>query len=144
MKERLKSDPVVQKIFEDQDMDFDLFDGIPVDFSDEIDVSAKTINSRIILNKKLLKEPQEIMDRYFVHELTHSLQHMKTEGHRDPYEAHDYLDRPDEVEAFKYQIEFDKNNRGENEVVEYVEELIDYHDIPEHKKEDKKKELLDE
>lgn len=143
IRQELKEEPTAKKIFKDFGKDMDFLDGIPIDISDEIDVSAKTVNSRIILNKKLLDEPFEILMRYAVHELVHALQHMETSDADDPYSQHEYLDRPDELEAFQYQIEYDKNNRGENEVVEYVEELLDYHDIPEHEQEEKKSELLE-
>lgn len=139
----LKEDPVVLKLFEDKGKSLELIDGIPIDFSDEIDVSAKTINSRVILNKSLLSETYDILYRYAVHEVVHSLQHLDIENRVDDYEELDYLDRPDELEAFQYQIEADKNRRGEDEVIEYVEELVDYHDISEYKKEDKKEELLE-
>jgi hypothetical protein len=143
VRQELKNDPTVKKIFQEHGKDMDYLDGIPIDISDEIDVSAKTINSRVILNKRLLNEPFEILMRYAVHELVHALQHMESAFADDPYSEHEYLDRPDELEAFQYQIEYDKNNRGENEVVEYVEELLDYHDIPEHEQEEKKDELLE-
>lgn len=138
----LKEDPTAQKIFKDFGKSLEMLDGIPIDISDEIDVSAKTINSRIILNKKLLDEPFEILMRYAVHELVHSLQHLGIEDNSEN-DNQDYLDQPDEIEAFQYQAEFDKNNRGEDQVIEYVEELLDYHDIPEHEKEEKKNQLLE-
>ncbi len=144
IKQQLKIDPVTIKIFNDLDKDIEILEGIPIDFSDEIDVSAKTVNSRIILNKALMHEPFEIMMRYAIHELVHALQHMDLQNHvSDPYEDEEYLDRPDELEAFQYQIEFDKNNRGEEEVIEYVEDLVDYHDLEEADKDDKKSELLE-
>lgn len=143
VRQDLKEDPVVIKLFKDKKKDMELIDGIPIDFSDEIDVSAKTINSRIILNKRLLHEPYDILYRYAVHEVVHSLQHIDIDGGENNYDDYEYLDRPDEVEAFQYQIESDKNRRGEDEVVEYVEELIDYHDIPEHEQDDKKEQLLE-
>lgn len=143
VRQELKKDPTARKIFKDFKKDIDFLDGIPIDLSDEIDVSAKTINSRIILNKKLLNEPFEILMRYAVHELVHALQHIHSEELKDQYDNYEYLDRPDELEAFQYQIEYDKNNRGEDEVVEYVEELLEYHDIPEHEFEEKKTELLE-
>lgn len=143
IKQGLRRDPTAQKIFKDFKKEIEFLDGIPIDLSDDLDVSAKTVNSRIILNKSLLNEPFEILMRYAVHELVHALQHMESEDMSDPYSEHEYLDRPDEVEAFQYQIEFDKNNRGEQEVVEYVEELLDYHEVPVEEKEEKKNKLLE-
>ena len=133
IKKELKKDLVVQEIIQSAGKDLSIIDGLPIDFSDEIDVSAKTINSRILLNKALLSEPFEILMRYVIHELVHAFQHMDASNLTDdPYADQEYLDRPDEMEAFQYQIKFDSNHRGEDEVVEYVEELLDYHDIPEN------------
>lgn len=143
LRKELKKDPTAIKIVKEYNQDMDILDGVPIDISNEIDVSAKTVNSRILLNKKLLKEPFEIIMRYLVHELVHVFQHFELEGKDDPYEGYDYLDRPDEIEAFQFQIEFDKNKRGEEDAVEYVEDLLEYHDIPDSDKEDKKEELLE-
>jgi hypothetical protein len=143
LRKDLKDDPTALKILKEYNKDIDILDGIPIDISDEIDVSAKTINSRIILNRKLLNEPFEVIMRYLVHELVHALQHTEIKDGKDPYEGYEYLDRPDEIEAFQYQIEFDKNNRGEDHAIEYVEDLLEYHEIPEHEKDEKKDELLE-
>ena len=146
IKNAMKEDEVVEEIFEDAGHHLDTLDGINIDFSDEIDVSAKTINSRILLNKKLLDESFDIMMRYAVHELVHALQHMESEDAIESYMAYDkeeYLDRPDEIEAFQRQNQYDANQRGEEEVVAYVEDLVDYHDIPPDEQEDKKEELLE-
>ena len=143
VRQDLKKDSVISKLFKSKDKKISLIDGIPIDFSDEIDVSAKTINSRVILNKKLLHEPYDILYRYAVHEVVHSLQHIDIDGTSDNYEGFEYLDRPDELEAFQYQIESDKNRRSEEEVVEYVEDLVDYHEIPDEHKENKKEQLLE-
>lgn len=143
IKQCLKIDPVALKIFQEHNKDISILEGIPIDFSDQIDVSAKTVNSRIILNKALLNEPFEIMMRYAIHELVHALQHLELQHEAsDPYEDDEYLDRPDELEAFQYQIEFDNNNRSEEEVIEYVEDLVDYHDLNDDEKDEKKSELL--
>ncbi len=145
IKETLKNDEVVLEVINEKGYDLSILDGINIDFSDEIDVSAKTINSRIYLNKELLNEPKDIMNRYAVHELVHALQHMdsnKAEKIHEAYDQEDYLDRPDELEAFQTQIKFDANQRGTENVVDYVEDLLDYHEIPEYQRSDKKRELL--
>jgi len=67
---------------------------------------------------------------------------MQNKTERDPYPNKDYLDRPDEIEAFQFQIEFDEEARGENDAVEYVEELVDYHEVPESKQDAKEDELM--
>ena len=60
----------------------------------------------------------------------------------DPYHGMKYLDRPDEVEAFVAQIKDEGQTRGTNKAEEYVNELLDYHDIPENKKDKYKNNLL--
>jgi hypothetical protein len=81
--------------------------------------------------------------RYAIHELVHALQHMRNKTKKDPYKDKEYLDRGDELEAFQYQIKFDKKERGSEEAYEYVDELLEYHEIPEDEANEKKKELLE-
>ena len=142
IKEEIKKDPITKELLRQYSKDESFIDAIPLDFSEDIDVSAKTINARILLNKNLLKEPFDIILRYAIHELVHSLQHVNLNDDFNKYEEYEYLDRPDELEAFQVQIEFDKERRGEDAVVEYVEDLLDYHDIPENEYNDKRNELM--
>lgn len=144
IKKELKDSDIVKDLFKEYNQPESLIDAIPIDVVDDIDVSAKTLNGRIKINKSLESEGFDIVMRYVVHELVHVLQHMTSDEPGDPYEDYDYMDRPDEVEAFQKQIEFDKENRGEDAVIEYVEELVDYHDLDGADAEDKKKELLGE
>ena len=48
-----------------------------------------------------------------------------------------YLNREDEIEAFQYQLKYDKENRGDEEAEKYVDHLLDFHKTPEDQKEDK-------
>lgn len=143
IKETLKSDPIIKNLLNEYGKDKDFIDALPLDFSEDLDVSAKTINARIILNKKLLSETFDIIYRYAVHEVVHALQHVNLAADDQGYDQYEYLDRPDELEAFQVQIEADKNRRGEEAVIEYVEDLLDYHEIPADEKDDKKNELLE-
>lgn len=142
IKRELKDNEIVHEICKEHGFDIDIIDGITLEFVDDLEASAKTVDSRIQLSSDLLQEEFEIMMRYAIHELVHSLQHMRSEG-IDPYATDEYLDREDELEAFQFQIAYDSEERGEEEALEYVEELIEYHEIPEEEKEDKKEELLD-
>ena len=123
--------------------DKDILLGIPISFSSDLDVSAKTTDGEMTLNTELIEEGYEIMLRYVIHELVHVFQHMENKEKKDLYPNHEYLDRPDELQAFQYQIEFDESARGEKSVIEYVEELLDYHDIPAEERVDKAVELMD-
>lgn len=143
VKDELKSNDIVKEVCKKYGFDIDIIDGIPIEFVDDLDASAKTINSKILLSDELIDAPFEKVMRYAIHELVHALQHMERHGTEDPYDKHDYLDRPDELEAFQHQIEYESDVSGKNEAEKYVDELLDYHEIPEHDKEEKKDELMD-
>lgn len=142
IKKTLKDNEIAHEICREYGFEIDILDGIPIEFSDEIDSSAKTTNSCIQLNSTLLNEDFEIIMRYAIHELVHALQHMKLEN-MEKFEDHDYLDRPDELEAFQYQIKFETKHRGPEKAEEYANDLIEYHEIPEQEVNNKKKELFD-
>ena len=113
---------------------------IPIRFGD-IDTSAKTVHGIIILNKKLLDKGQfEDHIHYILHEILHFLQMItrKTPTKKDKDE--EYLDNEDELEAFQYQVEFMGEDKGE----EYVEKLLDHHEVnDEDDREEKMDELMD-
>lgn len=147
IKASLKDNEIVKEICKEHGFDLDIIDGIAIEFGDpeEVDASAKTVNARIFLNEMLLDGPYEEIMRYAIHELVHALQHMEREENEpaDPYESMEYLDRPDELEAFQYQIKFEEEARGKEKAEEYVNELIEYHEIPHHHRENKKEELME-
>jgi len=123
--------------------DKDILYGISISFDDEIDVAAKTIDSEMLLNTSLLNEKFEIMMRYVIHELVHVFQHIEREGKSDPYDGMDYLERPDEIQAFQFQVEFQEDFSGEEVATEYVDDLIEYHELDDKEKADKKEELFE-
>ena len=137
----LLSSDLAREICIEHNKDISLLMGIPIDLSSEIDVSAKTEDGRIILNAALLDGEFEILMRYVIHELVHVMQHIDG-GSKD--KKKDYLNRDSELDAFKYQIEFDSENRSEKDVMEYVEGLLDFHDIPEDERDDKEEELMEQ
>ncbi len=140
----LLNDKVAKKICKEKGIGEWFLAGVPIKF-DKIKQSAKTVDSNIILSKNLLKKSFDIMMRYVIHELTHSIQHVQNFRKKDvKKDKEDYLDKDTEVEAFKYQIEFDVENRGKGKADEYVEDLLDYHDIKGKDRADKRDELLDE
>lgn len=143
IKADLKENDVAKEICKEYGFDIDIIDGVPLKFSDELDVSARTKDSHIELNSNLMDEPFETMMRYAIHELVHALQHMKSKHKVDPHKDMEYLDRPDELEAFQYQIKFEDDARGPMEAENYVDNLLDYHDIDVREREDKREELLD-
>jgi hypothetical protein len=141
MKECVKKDSAVIEKFKEYDIPIDKIDGVHVEFKD-LDVSAKTKNAKIYLNKKMLEPDSKIKDptHYLAHELTHWLQ--QTTGNVAGHKVEDYLDKPTEVEAFQVQIEFKEKHEGEEEADEYVEELLDHHDIDSKKEREEKADEL--
>jgi hypothetical protein len=141
MKECVKKDSTVIEKFKEYDMPIDKVDNVHVEF-DDLDVSAKTKDKKIYLNRAMLESDSNVKDptHYLAHELTHWLQQMtgNTEGH----EVKDYLEKPTEVEAFQVQVEFKEDHEGKEEADKYVEELLDYHDVDDEKEREEKTDEL--
>jgi len=142
VKNFLKKDLIVKDICSSFGRGLKDFDGISISFDKKLDVTAKTIDGKIFLNTSLMDEKFEVICRYVVHELTHVFQHMKKEFSRKKEKKKEYLDRPQEIEAFQNQIKFDAKNRTEKEAKEYVDDLLDYHDLGGNKRNETKDKLL--
>jgi hypothetical protein len=138
----LIEDEIAKQICKEYDFETDIIMGIPIDFEEDLEASAKTVDSRIILNRSLLDEDFDIIMRYAIHELVHALQHMRDIG-REEMEDEEYLDRGDELEAFQYQIKYEADNIGLEEAEDYAEHLVEFHEIPKKEVEDKKQELME-
>lgn len=142
MREFLKNDEVVKNMFKEYEVDIAEIDYIPMMFG-KLDVSAKTDHGIIIFNYKLLTDGDFFKDfSYGVHEMTHWLQ--QTTGTK-PTKSSDegsYLDNPFEQEGFQNQVEYIANMFGEDEAEEYVDDLLDHHDIDDKKEIEDKKETL--
>tara|TARA_B100000579_G_C22801246_1_gene840004 strand:+ start:550 stop:1119 length:570 start_codon:yes stop_codon:yes gene_type:complete len=146
IKDSIKEDDFFVELFNQYNKSLDIIDAIPIDFVPELEVSAQTINGSIRLNWKLLGKPFSIIMRYVVHEMVHVFQHM--DGLKESDEGKNYLDDPNEVEAFQQQIKFDANNNSNNEegkgkAVEYAKKLIKFHKYPKSKRKNKLKELTE-
>jgi hypothetical protein len=142
IRKALLNDKIAKKICKEKNVGEWFLEGVPITF-DEIKQSAKTFDSNIILNRSLMQKPFDIMMRYVIHELTHSIQHVQKLRSEKTDDNEGYLDKDTEIEAFRYQVEFDEENRGRGKAEEYVEDLLDYHDIKGPDRADKKDELLD-
>jgi hypothetical protein len=68
---------------------------------------------------------------------------MKKEGEKKNKKEKIYLNRPEELEAFQYQIKFDADKRSDKKVNDYVNNLLSYHKIPKEKRPKKKEELME-
>lgn len=139
MKTDVKDEKEYLEMCEKYDKDIDFIDGVKISFA-PLDVSAKTINGEVILNEKLLDESWEDKIKYIVHEITHVSQQESglVDGKTD---KEDYLDDPNEQEAFEAQISYMKRHESPEEVQEYIENLLDHHDIKGKEREEKKEKL---
>lgn len=145
VKQLLKKSPVVLAMFEEFSFPIDEIDNVSIDFA-KLDVSAKTKNKKIYLNERFLEDGEFTEDlHYIVHELTHYLQQTKGEvKHFPDLDDLDYLDKPTEIEAFQYQIQFMKDQYGDQIAEEYINDLLDFHELSGKEAEEKKVKLLGE
>lgn len=138
-KKDLKKDSVMQKMFKEYNTDIDEIDYIPTYFK-KLEVSAKTDHAIVWLNYSLLLDGS--FDKrdwsYLIHEYSHWLQ--QTTGTKPTQSADDgeYLDNMYEREGFANQVEYIAKHEGKNEAKNYVENLLEHHEITD---EDKKDEL---
>lgn len=142
MRAFLKGDGVVQEMFKEYGIDIEEIDFIPMRFGN-LDVSAKTDHGIIIFNYKLLTDGDFFKDfSYGVHEITHWLQ--QTTGTKPTQSADDgdYLDNPYEQEGFQNQVEYIANQFGDEEAENYVDDLLEHHDVDDKKEFKEKKETL--
>lgn len=142
-KKELKEDGVMQEMFKEYGVDIDEIDFIPTYFK-KLNVSAKTDHAIVWLNYSLLLD--EEFDRkdysYLIHEYSHWLQ--QTTGTKATKSSDDgnYLDNPFEQEGFQNQVEYIANQFGEGEAENYVDDLLEHHDIDDDKEHEEKKETL--
>ena len=142
LKQQLKKDEVIKKMFKEYKVDLDEIDYIPMMFGD-LNVSAKTNHGTIIYNYKLLADGEFFKDfSYGVHEMTHWLQQTTGDKPTKSSNSGSYLDNKYEKEGFQNQIEYIAKEFGENEAERYVDDLLDYHEIDSKKEYNNKKEVL--
>ena len=142
MREYLKNNEVMQKMFQEYKVDISEIDLIPMKFGN-LDVTAKTDHGIIIFNYKLLCDGDFFEDfSYGVHEMTHWLQ--QTTGSKPTQSSDDgsYLDNPFEQEGFQNQVEYIADQFGENKAENYVDDLLEHHEVDNKKEQKEKKETL--
>lgn len=142
LKELIKKDDIYINKCKEYGKNINFIDDVNVSFSDDLDVSAKTINGEIILNGKLFNQEITIQIRYLQHELVHVLQQAsgKVNGKT---EKEDYLDDKNEQEAFSTQIAYMCEHDTPEQIVDYIENLLDHHDIHGKERKEKAKKILD-
>jgi len=127
LRKKLKGSPLARRLCDKYDEELEFIDTIPIEFQ-PLDVSAKTVNGRILLNSKLLEGEFRDNMRYMIHEFVHCLQQENGDVGSDNGEG-DYLDDPHEMEAFWFQIEGMEDMYSPEEVQEYIGGLMDHHDL---------------
>ena len=139
----LKEHPSVKTLFEKYKTPIKKIEDIDISF-DDMDVSAKSKEGKITLNKNLLEGNNLVAAlHYIVHELVHVLQYhsgdLKDMKH---YDDDHYLNNPYEIEAFKEQIRFIKKYKDQKAADEYTDQLLDFHGYKGNEKKKKLEQLM--
>lgn len=140
VKQKLKQNDVIRKSFEENGLSVDEIDDIPVCFAD-IEVSARTDHGIIYLNTELWGQKDEV-DHYLAHEFEHFTQQTTGDGPTKGSTDDTYLDNEFEQEGFQTQTKYISDTRGDSEAKEYIEQVMDHHDVPSEERKSRKKELL--
>ncbi len=140
--DEIKDSEPILKMFEEADAPLSVLPLITIIFC-QLDVSARTDKGIIYLNEKLKSTPEDI-PHYLVHEITHFLQqcfsNKATKGSNDD----NYLDNEYEVEGFQNQSDYIAQTEGEGAAEDYIDKVVEHHDVPKGKKQKKKDELLNQ
>jgi hypothetical protein len=143
IKQNIFDSETYHKVCKEKKVDPEMIFLAPMAFAN-LDVSARTQHGIIFFNTKLRSKPQEI-DHYMIHEITHFFQQCfgksATQGSND---SDDYLSNPYEVEGFNAQTAYIAEDDSVEEAHEYIDQVLDHHDVPESKKRKKKEKLLDD
>jgi len=139
-KDRIKSSKTIKKMFKEEGIPLSIIDVVPMCFCD-LEVSARTEHGIIYFNKKLRNNSKEI-DHYMVHEITHIIQQCFSKGPTEGSTNETYLDNPYEQEGFQNQTKFISEVKGDDAAEEYIDKVLDHHDVPDSEKEDKKDALM--
>jgi hypothetical protein len=141
-KSNLKNDPTMIDICKKYNQPIEIIDLIPTYFAN-IDTSARTNHGIVILNYKLLCDGDFHEDYgYLIHEYTHYFQQTCNEKPTKSSDDGEYLDNPYEIEGFQNQTLYIAQHQGEDKAEEYIENLLDHHDIDSNPKREKKEEQL--
>ncbi len=125
----IKKEDVYLKKCKEYDKDPDFIDNVEIEFDDGLDVSGKTVNGHIFLNGALFDDGDvEDQLRYVLHELVHVMQ-QRSGMVSGKAKNKSYLDDENEQEAFKAQLQYMDDNYTEEEVQDYLEGLLDHHNI---------------
>jgi len=142
VRDRVKDSKVYKDICKDIGVDEDIIYLVPMAFAD-LDVSARTERGCIYFNIALLEDGFGDDDHYMIHELKHWAQQCFGDGPtRGSADSEDYLDNEFEQEGFQAQTEYLSETRGDQAAEEYVEQVLDHHDVKQTDREERRKDLL--
>lgn len=141
-KKSIKNNDVFKDMCEEYSVKTDIIDLIPMRFGD-IPVSARTEKGVITFNYKLLCDGDFINDlHYMIHESDHYLQQCYGEEPTQGANDGDYLSNPFEQDGFQRQIEYLDKTHGKEEAENYVDHLLDHHNIDDEEEREEKKDIL--
>ncbi len=141
LKNKVKAEESFLEKCKEYKRDPSFIDEVHISF-EPLDVSAKTVNGKIFINEKLLHGDEEERMRYVIHEAVHVMQ--QEDGKVDGKSDKDYLDDPNEQEAFKTQISYMADHENPEEVQKYIEHLLDHHNIEGRERGEKKEKLSED
>jgi hypothetical protein len=144
----LKKDPITQELFDEYEIPISELDHVPMFFA-QLPVSARTEHGIIYFNLELIEENGELNQEkwkknyhYAHHELTHYLQQTTGTGPTHGSAEDSYLDNEYEQEGFQEQTKFIAHHEGNEEAEDYIEQVLDHHDVDGQERKEKKEELL--
>ena len=142
VREKIKESDVVADLCKEYGVGLDYIDLIPMAFVD-LEVSARTEKGCIYFNTELLDGGFESDDHYMAHEIVHHFQQCFGDGPtRGSENSEDYLDNEYEQEGFQAQTEYLSETRDDESAVDYVEQVLEHHDVNEGDKAKRRKDLL--
>lgn len=141
-KDEWKESDTIQDLCKEYGVDVDYIDLVPMAFSDDLDVSARTDKGIIYFNSKLEDDFLDKHLHYGAHELRHHFQQCHGDGPTEGSSDDDYLDNEFEQEGFQTQTEYLSEIEGPEAANEYVEQVLDHHEVPEQERKERKDELL--
>lgn len=147
--QKLLQSESMREAFEEYQIPFDQLLLIPVCFAD-LEVSARTEKGIIYLNFNLLEDYDledlenctDAIDHYLSHEYQHWLQQTTGDGPTQGSGEDDYLDNPYEQEGFQHQTEYLTETRSSEEAEEYIDQVLDHHQVEDQEEREEKKNLL--
>jgi len=138
VKDELKKSDTYKDLCDENNIDYDFIDLVPMALAD-LDVSARTDKGCIYFNHSL---DEEELDHYMMHEFTHAIQQCFSDGPTQGSDDESYLDNEYEQEGFKAQTEYLSETKGDGEAEEYINKVLDHHDVKGREREKRKKDLL--